>query len=91
MTRNRYQKDRFHISATEPVYIRIAQTGGGSKGQLYDIYVISTEGTTGIEAITANDEKSAKSQYVIDLMGRRAGEMVPGQIYLKDGKTVIVR
>ncbi|MCR5361299.1 MAG: chitobiase/beta-hexosaminidase C-terminal domain-containing protein [Bacteroidales bacterium] len=90
-TQRYFKKDRFHISATEPVYIRIAQTGGGSKGQLYDIYVISTEGTTGIDAITANDEKSAKSQYTIDLMGRRAGTMVPGQMYLKDGKTVIVR
>lgn len=90
-TQRYFKKDRFHISATEPVYIRIAQTGGGSKGQLYDIYVIRTDGTTGIEAISANDEKSAKSQYVIDLMGRRAGAMVPGQMYLKDGKTVIVR
>ncbi len=90
-TQRYFKKDRFHISATEPVYIRIAQTGGGSKGQLYDIYVISTDGTTGIEAITANDEKSAKSQYTIDLMGRRAGAMVSGQMYLKDGKIVLMK
>ena len=86
-----YKKTRKHVNFTEPQYIRVVQTAGSSKGYIYDIYVIRTEGTTGIEAITANDEKSAKSQYVIDLMGRRAGAMVPGQMYLKDGKTVIVR
>jgi len=90
-TMRHIKKTRLHYSEAGDVYVRLAQVGGSTKGQICDIYVISTDGTTGIDAITANDEKSAKSQYTIDLMGRRAGAMVSGQMYLKDGKIVLVK
>ncbi|MBE6332400.1 MAG: hypothetical protein E7070_08870 [Bacteroidales bacterium] len=88
-TQRHIKKTRVHYSEAGEVYVRLAQVGGSTKGQICDIYVISTDGVTGIDAITANDEKSAKSQCVIDLMGRRAGAMVSGQMYLKDGKIVL--
>ncbi|MCR5361300.1 MAG: chitobiase/beta-hexosaminidase C-terminal domain-containing protein [Bacteroidales bacterium] len=90
-TQRHIKKTRVHYSEAGEVYVRLAQVGGSTKGQICDIYVISTDGVTGIEAITANDEKSAKSQYTIDLMGRRAGAMVSGQMYLKDGKIVLMK
>nr|MCR5394740.1 chitobiase/beta-hexosaminidase C-terminal domain-containing protein [Bacteroidales bacterium] len=89
-TQRYYKKNRFHISATEPVYVRVAQTGGGSKGQLYDIYVIQTEGTTGIEAISAKESVVADDR-IFDLMGRRVNSKVAGQLYIQNGKKVVVR
>ena len=53
-TQRLYKKTRFHLNEATPVYLRVAQVSGGSKGQLYDIYVIKTAGsTTGIESIPA--------------------------------------
>ncbi len=89
-TQRYYKKDRFHISATEPVYVRVAQTGGGSKGQLYDIYVITTDGTTGIEAISAN-APSATIKRIYDLQGRRVNSTAAGQLYIVNGKKVVVK
>ena len=43
-TQRYFKKARFHISATEPIYIRVAHVGGGSNGLLYDIIVIKTDG-----------------------------------------------
>ncbi len=89
-TQRYFKKDRFHISAAEPVYIRVAQVSGSSKGQLYDIYVITTDGTTGIEAISAND-KAVKSERIYDLQGRRVNSTAAGQLYIVNGKKLIVR
>ena len=85
-----YAKDRNHINLTEPSYIRLAQVGGSSKAQVYDIYVITTEGTTGIEAISAKESTVADDR-IFDLMGRRVNSKVAGQLYIQNGKKVVVR
>ena len=85
-----YAKDRNHISLTEPSYIRVAQVGGSTKAQLYDIYVIQTEGTTGIEAISAKESVVADDR-IYDLMGRRVGTKVAGQMYLVNGHKVMAK
>ncbi|MBR0036107.1 MAG: chitobiase/beta-hexosaminidase C-terminal domain-containing protein [Bacteroidales bacterium] len=85
-----YCKTRKHVSFTEPQYVRVTQAAGSSKGYIYDIYVITTEGTTGIQAVENNDVKVADDR-IFDLQGRRVSVMVPGNIYLKNGKKVIVR
>lgn len=75
-TQRLFKKTRFHMNEKTPVYIRVAQVNGGSKGQLYDIYVIETEGTaTGIEAVPSAEAKDAKIQKVIK----------NGQIYIVKG------
>ncbi len=85
-----YAKTRLHYAGTDEVYVRMAQVGGSTKAQVYDIYVITTDGTTGIEAVESNDVKVADER-IYDLMGRRVNAMTPGSIYLKNGKKVMVR
>ena len=85
-----YKKTRKHVTFTEPQYVRVAQKAGSTKGYIYDIYVITTDGTTGIQAVENNDVKVADDR-IFDLQGRRVSVMVPGNIYLKNGKKVIVR
>ena len=75
-TQRLFKKTRAHVDATTPVYIRVAQVSGGSKGQLYDIYIISTEGTsTGINNVATAETKTAKVQKFSK----------NGQIYIKKG------
>lgn len=88
-TQRYYKKNRFHISATEPVYLRVAHVSGGSKGQLYDIYVITTDGLSGIESLAS--DAVAKISVVFDLQGRQVSKMVPGQLYIQNGKKVVAR
>jgi len=85
-----YKKTRKHVSFSEPQYIRAIQTAGSSKAYIYDIYVITTEGTTGIDAISAND-KAVKNDRIYDLQGRRVSGTVAGQLYIVNGKKLIVR
>lgn len=60
-TQRLYKKTRFRLNETTPVYLRVAQVSGGSKGQLYDIYVIKTSGTaTAIDTVPAADVKDMK-------------------------------
>ena len=62
-TQRLFKKTRFHLDEAAPVYLRVAQVSGGSKGQLYDIYVIQTEGLTdGIENIHGTEAKPTKIQ-----------------------------
>ena len=88
-TQRYYKKNRFHISATEPVYLRVAHVSGGSKGQLYDIYVITTDGLSGIESLAS--DAVAKTSVAYDLQGRQVTKLVPGQLYIQNNKKVIVR
>ncbi len=87
----RYAKTRLHYSEAGEVYVRLAQVGGGTKAQVYDVYVITTEGTTGIENVYGDDAAVAGSERIYDMMGRQVNAMTPGRIYLKGGKCVLVR
>ena len=75
-TQRLFKKSRFHMDETTPVYLRVAQVSGGSKGQLYDIYVIKTEGTsTAISNVKAEKADAAK-----------VGKFVKnGRIYIQKG------
>ncbi len=71
-----HKKTRFHMDETAPVYLRVAQVSGGAKGQIYDIYVIRTVGTsTAISNVKAETESAAKvGKFVKD-----------GRIYIQKG------
>ena len=75
-TQRLFKKSRFHLNESAPVYLRVRQVSGGSKGQLYDIYVISTEGTsTAISNVKAEKADAAK-----------VGKFVKnGRIYIQKG------
>ena len=89
-TQRYYRKDRFHVEGTESLYVRVAQLSGSTKAQLYDIYVISTEGMTGIEQIAADaDVPGTSLQY--DLYGRQLQAPVRGQLFIQNGKKMIIR
>ena len=87
-TQRYWRKTRAHYAETTPVYVRIA-SHKGSKSQLYDVYIISTDGVTGIEAISAQPVAADAPLY--DLQGRRAETMVRGQLYIRNGKKVFVK
>ena len=77
-TQRLFKKSRFHLDEQTPVYLRVAQVSGGSKGQLYDIYVIRTEGTvTGINSVSAAEQnvKSVETKKFFK----------DGKIYIKKG------
>ena len=75
-TQRLFKKSRFHMNESAPVYLRVRQVSGGSKGQLYDIYVIKTEGTsTAISNVKAEKADAAK-----------VGKFVKnGRIYIQKG------
>lgn len=70
-----YKKTRFNMSETTPVYLRVAQVSGSTKGYIYDIYVIKTEGTTGISETIATETKAVKVKKFVK----------NGQIYIQKG------
>ena len=78
-TQRLFKKSRFHLNESAPVYLRVRQVSGGSKGQLYDIYVISTEGTsTAISNVKAEKADAAK-----------VGKFVKnGRIYIQKGEAL---
>ena len=88
-TQRYYKKGRCHVDGTEELYVRVLQVGGSTKAQLYDIYVVSTEGMTGIESVA--EGASQRETAIFDLQGRQVNTMVPGQIYIQNGKKLIVR
>ncbi len=74
-TQRLFKKSRFHMNEAEPVLIRVAQVDGGSKGQLYDIYVIETEGiVSGINTVSTAEQKA---------------QSVETRKFFKDGKIYI--
>ena len=87
----RFAKTRLHYAGDDEVYVRLAQVGGSTKPQVFDIYVITTEGTTGIENVYSDDAALAGSERIYDMMGRQVNAMAPGRIYVKGGKCVLVR
>lgn len=75
-TQRLFKKTRLHLNEATPVFIRVAQVSGGSKGQLYDIYIIKTDGiSTSIDSVASAEAKAAKVQKYSK----------NGQIYIKKG------
>ncbi|MBQ7237228.1 MAG: chitobiase/beta-hexosaminidase C-terminal domain-containing protein [Bacteroidales bacterium] len=92
-TQRYFKKHRVSYTENAEVYVRIANVGGASKAQIYNIYLLSgnmeINPEAGIEDITADE--TAKSQGIFDLQGRQVSKMVPGQLYIQNGKKVVVR
>jgi len=88
-TQRYYKKDRFHVEGTDELYVRVAQVAGASKGQLYDIYVIATDGISGIETIATEPAQRDTRSY--DLFGRQLQAPVRGQLFIQAGKKAILR
>ena len=89
-TQRYWKKTRLHIAEAGSYYVQVKQVGGSSKAQLYDIYVISTEGETGIEQVAA-DAEVRSSELMFDLYGRTMQAPVQGQLFIRNGKKMIVR
>ncbi len=87
-TQRYWKKTRLHVGEAGEYYVRIAQVGGSSKAQLYDIIVITTESTQGIEEIR-NDESVRGEKKYFDLYGRQITTPVAGQMYILNGRKYI--
>lgn len=84
------KKTRVHYDDMGEYYVRLAQTGGSSKLQVYDLMVVATEGKTGIETIE-NDSVINNENKMFDLFGRQILNPTSGQIYIQNGKKIIIR
>lgn len=88
-TMRHIKKTRLHYEEATPVYVRVAHISGGTKAQICDIYVISTEGMTGIENIAADRQPAAT--VLFDLQGRQVAAPVRGHLYIQNGKKFILK
>ena len=87
-TQRHIRKTRVHFDEAGEYYVRLNQTGGASKFQVYDLFVISTDGKTGIETATL---QRCNTGIIYDLFGRKVESPVKGLIYFQDGKKMILR
>ncbi len=87
-TQRHIRKTRVHYDEAGTYYVRLNQTGGASKFQVYDLLVVSTDGKTGIETATL---QRCNAGIIYDLFGRKIENPVKGQIYFQDGKKMILR
>ena len=87
-TQRHIRKTRVHFDEAGEYFVRLNQTGGASKFQVYDLFVISTDGKTGIETATL---QRCNTGIIYDLFGRKLESPVKGQIYFQDGKKMILR
>ena len=87
-TQRHIRKTRVHYDEAGEYYVRLNQTGGASKFQVYDLLVVSTDGKTGIETATL---QRCNADEIYDLYGRRITVPAPGQIFILNGKKAIAR
>ena len=80
---------------TGDVYVRLqaimpvgSSSSSDRKINLNDLYIFSNNETLGIEDIAV---EVVKNDAVFDLQGRQVSKMVPGQLYIQNGKKVVVR
>ena len=88
-TMRHIKKTRIHYSEVGEVYVRVAHTGGSTKAQICDIYVISTDGTSGIEAVE-NKPAVVANGVTYNLLGQQVDKNYKG-IVIRDGKKMILR
>ncbi len=89
-TQRHIKKTRVHHDEAGEYYVRLAQTGGSSKFQLYDLYVVATEGMTGIETVEQDADNKGDVQ-MFDLFGRQITRPTVGQIYIQNGHKLLFR
>lgn len=87
-TQRYWKKTRVHQGEEGEYFVRVAQTGGSSKAQLYDLMVITTTAELGIEEIS-NDSDVRGTEQMFDLYGRKIEVPAAGQMFIQGGKKVV--
>lgn len=87
-TQRHIKKTRVHYDEAGDYYVRLNQMGGSSKLQVYDFYVVSTDGMTGIQTATL---QRCNADEIHDLYGRRITAPTTGQIFIIKGKKALIR
>jgi hypothetical protein len=88
-TMRHIKKTRLHYGEGEQVYVRVAHTGGSTKAQICDIYVISTDGTSGIRAIE-NTPAVVSNDVFYNVLGQQVDQDYKGLV-IRGGKKMILR
>jgi hypothetical protein len=86
-TQRYWKKTRQHVGDEGEFFVRIAQTGGSSKAQLYDVIVITTTPAAIEEVREDNDARG--EQQMFDLFGRQIQAPAAGQIFILNGKKAV--
>ena len=86
-TQRYWKKTRLHVGEVGDYFVRLAQMGGSSKAQLYDLLVITTNDELGIEEVQNDNRRGEKKMF--DIYGRQITAPVSGQIFILDGKKVV--
>ncbi len=86
-TQRYWKKTRLHVGDEGEFFVRIAQTGGSSKAQLYDVIVITTT-PAAIEEVREDNEARGEQQ-MFDLYGRQIQAPAAGQIFILNGKKAV--
>ena len=98
-TQRYYKKNRVGVETAGEYYVRLAQTGGGTKAQVYDIYVLNNGeisqayNPTGIETVSGNAETLRSEVYNVN--GVRVNGLQKGlniiRKHLSDGSVKTVK
>lgn len=86
-TQRYWKKTRVHQGEEGEFFVRLAQVGGSSKAQLYDVLVITTTAEVGIEEISEDNVRG--KQQMFDLYGRQIQAPAAGQIFILNGKKTV--
>ena len=86
-TQRYWKKTRLHVGDEGEFFVRIAQTGGSSKAQMYDVIVITTTPAAIEEVREDNDVRG--EQQMFDLYGRQIQAPAAGQIFILNGKKAV--
>jgi len=86
-TQRYWKKTRLHVGEAGEYFVRLAQVGGSSKAQLYDMMVITTNDELGIEEVSTDNMRGKKEMY--DIYGRQITVPAQGQMFILNGKKYI--
>lgn len=81
-TRRLWKRSKMTYSSAIPVYVRLAQTGGGSKAMIFDIYILN-QGTrtrgilTNIKGVDVHATAAVRRE-IYSLSGMRISSLQPG-------------
>ena len=100
-TQRYYKKTRVNVEKSGEYYVRLAQVGGSTKAQVYDVYVLNNgeisqayDPNTGIEGISGSAAEVLRSE-VYSLNGMRVNQLQKGlniiRQYRADGSVKTVK
>ncbi len=96
-TQRYIKKNRVSINEGGAQYVRVAHTGGGTKGQVYDIYILNngelSKDYTGIEEVITDEAAEVIAVEYYNINGMRIAEPENGfyimRAILSNGKVVV--